>query len=292
MSERPAARKDIVARDEENNHIITLIMNYLLILLAVSLAVSGLGWIYFIYFFSIGYGFGVSALAVTLAIVFKDVLTLPTALLCAVMFIFGCRLGLYLLTREKRSTEYRKILYGPDAAKKKPLFVVIVVWIFCALLYVGQVSPVAFYLANSAEGAPVNEVWTWIGAVMMAIGVLLESVADAQKKAAKKINPKKFVTTGLYKIVRCPNYLGELVIWTGSFIVCFGACCSVWQWIIAAIGYIGIVYVMFSGARRLEVRQAVTYGADPEFQEYIKKTPILLPFVPIYSVAKYEWLKA
>ena len=267
-------------------------MSYLLILLAVSLAVSGLGWIYFIYFFSIGYGFGVSALAVTLAIVFKDVLTLPTALLCAVMFIFGCRLGLYLLTREKRSTEYRKILYGPDAAKKKPLFVVIVVWIFCALLYVGQVSPVAFYLANSAEGAPVSEVWTWIGAVMMAIGVLLESVADAQKKAAKKINPKKFVTTGLYKIVRCPNYLGELVIWTGSFIVCFGACCSVWQWIIAAIGYIGIVYVMFSGARRLEVRQAVTYGADPEFQEYIKKTPILLPFVPIYSVAKYEWLKA
>ena len=125
-------------------------MNYLLILLAVSLAVSGLGWIYFIYFFSIGYGFGVSALAVTHAIVFKDVLTLPTALLCAVMFIFGCRLGLYLLTREKRSTEYRKILYGPDAAKKKPLFVVIVVWIFCALLYVGQVSPVAFYLANSA----------------------------------------------------------------------------------------------------------------------------------------------
>ena len=32
-------------------------MNYLLILLAVSMAVSGLGWIYFIYFFSIGYGF-------------------------------------------------------------------------------------------------------------------------------------------------------------------------------------------------------------------------------------------
>ncbi|MBR3844858.1 MAG: hypothetical protein IKM39_05055, partial [Clostridia bacterium] len=26
--------------------------------LAVSMAVSGLGWIYFIYFFSIGYGFG------------------------------------------------------------------------------------------------------------------------------------------------------------------------------------------------------------------------------------------
>ena len=149
-------------------------MNYLLILLAVSMAVSGLGWIYFIYFFSLGYGFGVSALAVTIAILFKDVITLPTALLCAVMFIFGCRLGLYLLTREKMSPEYKKILYGPDAAKKKPLFVVITVWIFCGLLYVGQVSPVAFFLANKASGAPVNEVLTWVGACMMAVGVLLD----------------------------------------------------------------------------------------------------------------------
>ena len=102
-------------------------MDYLWILLAVSMAVSGLGWIYFIYFFSIGYGFGVSALAVTIGALFWNVISIPTALLCAVMFIFGCRLGTYLLTREKRSPEYKKILYGPDAAKKKPLFVVITV---------------------------------------------------------------------------------------------------------------------------------------------------------------------
>ena len=93
-------------------------MNDLLILLAVSFAVSALGWIYFIYFFSIGYGFGISALAVTMAILFRDVLTIPTAMLCAVMFVFGCRLGIYLLTREQRSPEYKKILYGPDAAKR------------------------------------------------------------------------------------------------------------------------------------------------------------------------------
>ena len=267
-------------------------MNYLLILLAVSFAVSGLGWIYFIYFFSIGYGFGVSALATSIALIFRDTLTVPTLLLCVVMFIFGCRLGLYLLTREKRSPEYKKILYGPDAAKKKPLFVVVVVWIFCALLYVGQVSPIAFYLANKAQGAPVSEILPWISVVLMALGVALESGADAQKKAAKKINKNRFVDTGLYRLVRCPNYLGELVIWTGAFILCFGACCSLWQWILAGIGYIGIVYVMFSGARRLEIRQNKVYGNDPEYQAYIKKTPILLPFVPIYSVEKYKWLQA
>ena len=267
-------------------------MNYLLILLIVSLAVSALGWVYFIYFFSLGYGFGVSALAIAIAVIFRDVLTIPTALLCVVMFIFGMRLGLYLATREKRSAEYKKILYGPDAAKKKPIFVVVFVWIFCALLYVGQVSPVAFYLANAADGVAVNELWTWIGAGLMALGVILESVADAQKKAAKKKNINRYVDTGLYRIVRCPNYLGELVIWTGSLVVCIGASCSAWQWVIALIGYIGIVYVMFSGARRLELRQAVTYGNNPEFQEYVSKTPILIPFLPIYSLAKYKWLQA
>ena len=49
---------------------------------------------------------------------------------------------------------------------------------------------------------------------------------------------------------------------------------------------------MFSGALRLEIRQNGAYGADPEYQAYIKKTPILLPFVPIYSVEKYKWLQA
>ena len=53
----------------------------------------------------------------------------------------------------------------------------------------------------------------------------------------------------------------------------------------------GIVYVMFSGACRLELRQKETYGNNPEFQKYIEKTPLIIPFVPIYSVAKHTWLK-
>lgn len=63
-----------------------------------------------------------------------------------------------------------------------------------------------------------------------------------------------------------------------------------WQWLIAAIGYIGIIYVMFSGARRLELRQNEVYGSDPEYQAYVKKPPILIPFLPIYSVARHGWL--
>lgn len=267
-------------------------MSYLWILLAVSLAVSAVGWKYFIYFFSLGYGFAIAALAVTMVIVFAGAITPPTALLCAVLLIFGCRLGGFLLIREKKAAAYRKILYDPSLQQKKPLGVIIMVWVFCALLYVGQVSPVAFRLGNTASGAVVTDLWAWIGAVVMALGVGLEAGADARKSAAKKLNPKRFVDTGLFKVVRCPNYLGELVIWTGALVSGIGAHLSAWQWVIVIAGYLGIVYVMFSGARRLEIRQDSVYGEDPDYQEYIKKTPILIPLLPLYSVKRHTWLRA
>ena len=64
------------------------------------------------------------------------------------------------------------------------------------------------------------------------------------------------------------------------------------QWIMALLGYVGIVFVMFSGARRLEIRQNKNYGDDPEYQAYVKSTPIMIPFVPLYSVEKYKFLVA
>ena len=266
-------------------------MSYLYALLALSFAVSAVGWIYFIYFFSIGYGFAISALSVATAVLFHDVMTLPAAILLGVLFVYGIRLALYLLIRERKSASYKKILYQPDNTKRKPIFAMFMIWISCALLYVGQISPVTFYLYNIELGALVNHTWAWVGAVVAAAGVIIEMVADAQKSAAKKINANRFVSHGLYRIVRCPNYFGEVLMWTGSFLICFGACCTVGQWVIASLGYIGIVYVMFSGARRLELRQNETYGNDSEFQAYIKRTPLILPLVPIYSVAKHSWLK-
>lgn len=47
---------------------------------------------------------------------------------------------------------------------------------------------------------------------------------------------------------------------------------------------------MFSGARRLELRQDRTYGNDKDYQKYVKTTPILIPLIPLYSVKKHKWL--
>ena len=128
--------------------------------------------------------------------------------------------------------------------------------------------------------------------IIATIGVIVEIIADAQKNNQKKVNPNRFCDKGLYKIVRCPNYLGELILWTGVFISGITALNGIGQWIVAILGFIGIVYVMFSGARRLEIRQDKCYGENEEYQKYIKKTPIMLPLIPLYSVKKYSWLVA
>lgn len=59
-----------------------------------------------------------------------------------------------------------------------------------------------------------------------------------------------------------------------------------------SLWYVGIIYVMFSGARRLEIRQNKNYGNDPAYQTYVKTVPILVPFIPLYSVEQHKWLVA
>ena len=90
---------------------------------------------------------------------------------------------------------------------------------------------------------------------------------------------------GLYKISRCPNYFGEITFWTGVFVSGWSILAG-WQWLIAALGYIMILGIMISGAQRLEKRQNKNYGSMPEYQAYVKKTPILVPFIPIYHLVK------
>lgn len=160
------------------------------------------------------------------------------------------------------------------------------IWVTCAFLYAFQTSPALFRMEHEVG----QDIALIIGLIVMVTGLVLESIADIQKSAAKKRNPKRFVDTGLFRMVRCPNYFGEMLFWTGVFVSGIPALTGALEWIFALVGYLGIIYVMFSGARRLEIRQNKNYGNDPEYQAYVKRTPIMLPLIPLYSVEKQKWL--
>ena len=257
-------------------------------LFIAAMVISSIGFKNYVWFISLGYGFSIAGEGLLMLILYGQSLSIGTVICCALFILYGLRLGGYLAIRELKSSSYKKNMTGEiKDGKTVPFGVKIAIWVTCAALYVTQVSGVFYRLVNDAG----SNVWTYVGAAVMVLGVVLESAADVQKNNAKKINPKRFVDTGLYRIVRCPNYLGEMIFWTGVLISGIGAVTG-WQWVIVAIGYIGIIFVMFSGARRLEIRQNKNYGNDPEYQKYVKTVPILLPFIPLYSVEKYKWLVA
>ena len=260
-----------------------------LILLGVALVVSSIGFKKYVWFISLGYGFSIAAEGIAMLIIYHKTLTVATIILSSLLSVYGLRLSGYLAIREAKNSSYKKHMTSEiKDGKTIPFGVKIAIWVTCALLYLTQVLPILYRFSNQTS----DSILSYVGIGIMAFGLILETAADIQKNCAKKKNPHRFVDTGLYRIVRCPNYLGEIIFWTGVFVSGIGTLNSVWQWILASIGYLGIIYVMFSGARRLEIRQNKNYGNDKEYQAYVKKVPILLPLIPLYSVEKCKFLVA
>ena len=261
------------------------------ILLAVCAVMCAVGFYKFVYFLSIGYGFAIAGGGIAVLVMY---LVNPTntpvwivLVECALFIAYGVRLSGFLLVRELKNVSFRKTDVAKDTLaknneKKMPVFVLATIWVVVAILYTTQVSPMLFRVVNESSDVVVPV----IGFAISIFGLILETIADNQKSAQKKERPDMVATKGLYRIVRCPNYLGEITFWTGVFVSGVTAYKTPGQWIMAIIAYICIVYIMFNGAQRLEKRQMARYGENEEYNEYANKTPIIIPLIPLYHLNK------
>ena len=261
------------------------------IILAVCAVLCAVGFYKFVYFLSIGYGFAVAGggiAVLVMALVNPTDAPLWVLIIAAALFVaYGARLSGFLLVRELKNVSFKKTDVAKDTLKKNnekkmPVFVLATIWIVVAILYTAQVSPMLFRYSNGKDDFIVPV----IGFGISILGLVLESIADAQKSAQKKERPDMVATKGLYRICRCPNYLGEIIFWTGVFVSGITAYATVGQWITASLAYVAIVYIMFNGAQRLEKRQMARYGENEEYNTYANKTPIIIPLLPIYHLNK------
>ncbi len=259
---------------------------YLWIFLLISAIICTVGFYKYVYFLSIGYGFAVAGIGITLAVMSING-TFQAGVLHYLffffLFIYGVRLSVFLAVRETKNIIYRKTLQevtGDEA--KMPIFVKAAIWICVSMLYVGQTSPVFFRMYNGGKSSVV----AWVALAISTLGFLIEMEADRQKSIQKRVRPDMVAMKGLYKIVRCPNYFGEILFWSGIFISGLDIYNGWGQLVMAIVSYICIVYVMFDGAKRLEKRQMKRYGSETEYNTYADKTPIIIPLLPIYHLNK------
>ena len=242
-----------------------------------------MGFKEFVWFMSVGYGFAVLCIGIFHLIfgLINGTLTAATAVMAALFVIYGYRLGGYILKRELTNAAYKKTLESTGSTKAMPIPVSAFMWVYSMLMYTAQTSAVTYRVMNRAS----DNVFAWIGIVIMALAIFGEATADKQKSAAKKVNPKRFCDTGLYKYVCCPNYFSEVLFWVGVTVSGIGAVQGA-QWIIVLIALCLITFVMYNSAQRLELRHEKTYGLDPEYQKYSDTVPLLFPFTKQYHSMK------
>lgn len=259
------------------------------IFFALSLLVCLCGFKKYVYFMSIGYGFSVAIIGAAMAVLGLTGayagMSLAHYIQFALFVIYGFRLSGFLLIREIKNAAYRKTLEEATGDESKmPIFVKVVMWLTMGVLYTAQTSGVAFRLFNGAG----SSAFQWIGIAISAFGIGLEAIADQQKSQQKAKRPDMVAMDQLYRIVRCPNYFGEILFWTGVTVSALDCLVGVGQWITVIIAYILIVFIMFNGAQRLEKRQMARYGNNPEYKAYADKTPIIIPLLPIYHLNKQK----
>ena len=248
----------------------------MLLFFIVALICSSVGFIRYVWFMSVGYGLAAAGIGFTLFIltIIHGNFNILFSILCILFMIYGIRLGGFLLFRELKNASYRKKLAEAGGSKKLKLPIKIILWISMSFMYICQCAGPIYRYLNQAE----NTLSLFIAILVCIVGIWMETVADNQKSESKKINPNMPAMEGLYKWCRCPNYFGEILFWTGSFISSFGVVHGA-QWILVILGYVLIIGVMISGAKRVEKRHNQSYGDIKEYQEYSASTPLLIPHI-------------
>lgn len=253
---------------------------------ALCLAISALGFRRIDWFVSLGYAFSIAAQAVVFGILYLATLDLWTILQLLLLFAYGARLGGYLVAREAAPSFARELAASKERGRHIAGLLKIVIWVSVAALYVAMFSPGLLSLWQQSQGKALPSIP--IGLAVMVLGLAIETLADWQKARFKAANPKRFADTGLYRLVRSPNYFGEMVFWFGALVSGISAYASPLAWLVALVGFACIQLIMIGSARRLEIKQAERYGGDPVYRAYVASVPILFPLLPIYSVRNWR----
>jgi steroid 5-alpha reductase family enzyme len=114
-----------------------------------------------------------------------------------------------------------------------------------------------------------------LGAAVWLLGVLFESVGDAQLAAYKR-DPDRgpVMDRGLWRYTRHPNYFGDACVWWGIWLVA----ASAWPGVLTVLSPVAMTYflVFATGARLLEQ----TMMKRPGYPEYAARTSMFVPLPP------------
>jgi steroid 5-alpha reductase family enzyme len=202
-------------------------------------------------------------------LLFRHPAGMPAVVLTWMVVTWGARLAAYLL--------YRIIHMKRDArfdGVREHFWKFFQFWFFQGVAVWVIMLPVTLWFRAPAP-------WTWpmgMGLAVWMAGLAIETVADAQKFTFKRDGGRdRWMSSGLWRYSRHPNYFGELLCWWGVFVYVMPAL-SGWSWL-GVIGPVAITCLLLfiTGIPTLEASARRKWGGDPEYQAYRKRTSRLVP---------------
>ncbi|KAG8705578.1 hypothetical protein FRC08_001592 [Ceratobasidium sp. 394] len=205
-------------------------------------------------------------------------------LLTGCLCIWAGRLGTFLAQRAWKAGGDSRF----DEIKKQPA--TFAKFWFGQALWVSLVG-LPVYLGNilpSAKQPPFGP-RDWLGLSIFATSLVFEAIADHQKsdwRARKnaKLHDERFISSGLWSISRHPNYVGEVGIQTGMWILSTTALSSPllprftpWAAAVSPL-FTWLLLRKGSGVPPLERAAERKFGSDPAWQKYKNTVPVFFPW--------------
>lgn len=249
----------------------------LLQMLLVSLAINGIFFIIAAFlrtdvFTDITYSLSFVLLAVMLFAASSG--RNPVQLLTfSAVVVWGLRLGAYLFNRILHIKVDHRFDDKRDSFVRFGSF-----WLLQAITVWVVMLPV-YGILSLSQVPDLAPAFLLPGALMFALGLLIETMADMQKYRFKMNaeNKDKFMSTGIWKYSRHPNYFGEMLVWWGIAlpgILLFDG--VAWLYFLGPV-FITLLLLFVSGIPLLEKSADKKWGNDEAYIRYKKTTSLLVP---------------
>ena len=180
-----------------------------------------------------------------------------------VIISFSILYGLFEIFMSRREKGNREISKSGDRAS---------IWIIVLAISVG------FWLSFIIASTKIGRIYHWntlfiIGSILAAIGLIIRVTSILKLKqqftyTVAKIENHQLVDTGLYRYIRHPGYLGQIIIFLG-----IATALSNWISILSMITPVLVGYI-----NRIRVEEIfMTQHMGQEYIEYKKRTKKLIP---------------
>ena len=199
-------------------------------------------------------------------------INLGSLTLSTFIIIWSLRLGTFLFLRIKKEGKDRRF----NEIKKS------FSWFFMTFSLSGMWVTICSIcaLTGIANGIIFSST-TIIGIIIFTIGFAIEIIADSQKTKfrAKDENKDKFISSGLWKYSRHPNYLGEIILWLGISLISFSSLEGFQYVTLISPIFTYLLLVNVSGINLLEKSGKKKWGHLESYKIYKKNTPRLIGFL-------------